>query len=101
VIPHFVDDISREVRPIDLEVRSTFARHFMYPIAKLVGEGASTPAFHQAATFVPSLVVWPMLTPGGPHALDASKELYRLAYEWAQAALRPSRFELASRFVAN
>jgi hypothetical protein len=101
VIPHFVDDISRELRPIDLEVRSTFARHFMYPIGKLVGEGASTASFHTAATFVPSLVVWPMLIPGGAHELDASKELYRLAYEWAQAALRPTPAELASRFVAN
>jgi hypothetical protein len=73
----------------------------MYPIVNLVGEGASTPAFHPAATFVPSLVVWPTLQPGGAHALDASKELYRLAYEWAQAALRPSPYELASRFVAN
>jgi len=73
----------------------------MYQIAKMVGEGASTPAFHRAATFVPSLVVWPILMPGGAQTLDASKELYRLAYEWAQAALRPSRSELASRFVAN
>ncbi len=73
----------------------------MYPIVNLVGEGASTPAFQPAATFVPSLAVWPILARGGAPSLDASKELYRLAYESAQAALRPSLCELASRFVAN
>jgi hypothetical protein len=73
----------------------------MYPIVNLGGEGASTHALQPAATSVPSLVVWPILPPSGANTIDASQELYRLAYEWAQAVLRPGPYELACRFASN
>ncbi len=73
----------------------------MYPQTDLGGEGASTPGFALAATSGLGLVVWPMMSPSGANGFDASRELYRLAYEWAQAVLRPSRYEHACRVVLN
>jgi hypothetical protein len=73
----------------------------MYPQTDLGGEGASTPDYALAATSGPLLVVWPMMAPSGANAVDASRELYRLAYEWAQAVLHPSRYERACRVVLN
>jgi hypothetical protein len=47
------------------------------------------------------LVVCPMLSVGtGIHASWAH-EVYRLAYERAQAALRPSDYEVSQLFCAN
>ena len=73
----------------------------MYPKIISWGEGASTPAFHPSAVMVPSLVMWPLVSPPGASTLDASHEVYRLAYEWAKAVLRPGPYELACRVVAN
>ena len=73
----------------------------MYPQTDLGGEGASTPAYELAATSGPGLVVWPIMATSGVHAADASRELYRLAYEWAQAVLRPDRYERACRVVLS
>ncbi len=59
------------------------------------GEGASTPWPGSESGAAAGLVVCPMLAPGV--AMDAMKvqEIYRLAYERAQAALRPSAYEMA------
>ena len=57
----------------------------------LGGEGASTPGFELAATSVPGLVVWPIMAPSGAHAVDASRELYRLAYEWRKRSFGRAR----------
>lgn len=73
----------------------------MYPTGDSVGDGASTPAFFPANHSAPNLVVWPVLSPGGASLADAFQELYRLAYERAQAALRPGPYELACRFISN
>jgi hypothetical protein len=73
----------------------------MYPKPDLGGEGASTLAFLPSAMMVPSFVVWPMVSPPGANTLDTSQEVYRLAYEWAKAVLRPGPYELACRFIAN
>lgn len=73
----------------------------MYSKTNLGGEGASTPAVYLAAKSIPSLVVWPIISPTGANALDTSQEVYRLAYEWAQAVLRPGPYELASRSNSN
>lgn len=73
----------------------------MYPQTVLGGEGASTPGFELAAVSGPGLVVWPIMAPNGASAVDASRELHRLAYEWAQAALRPDRYERACRVVLS
>jgi hypothetical protein len=78
-----------------------FARRAMYPKFSSGGEGESTPAFRPSAMMVPGFVVWPMASPPGANALDGSQELYRLAYEWAAAVLRPGPYELACRIVAN
>jgi hypothetical protein len=62
---------------------------------EMSGEGASTPRARSGSGSAVGLVVCPMLSPG--LAMDAGKveEIYRLAYEWAQAALRPSAYEMA------
>ena len=73
----------------------------MYPIANSGGEGASTPSFRPAAKSLPTVVVWPILSPSGANTVNASQEIYRVAYESAKAFLRPSPYELASRFVSN
>ena len=73
----------------------------MFLTVKFGGEGASTPGFHSTATSGPGLVVWPILPASDANRVDASQELYRLAYEWAQAVLRPGRYELAYRVGLN
>jgi hypothetical protein len=72
----------------------------MYPKTNPVADGASTRVFHPSA-MVSSLVICPMLPPDGVNMLEASQDVYRLAYEWAQAKLGPSPYELACRFVSN
>jgi hypothetical protein len=72
----------------------------MYPQSMMGGEGASTPALGRVAMAMPALVVWPMLTPQSV-TLEASHEIYRLAYEWAQALMRPRAYEIASRVMSN
>ena len=73
----------------------------MYPTGDSGGEGASTPVFRPAIHSVPNLVVWPLISPGGASPADAFQDLYRLAYEQAQAALRPSPYQYARRFASN
>jgi hypothetical protein len=49
----------------------------------------------------PGLIVCPMFSPDT--GLDASwaQEIYRLAYERAQAALRPSAYEIVQKVCEN
>ncbi len=72
----------------------------MYSKNILGDEGASTPAFSPREISMPALVIWPIVTPGNTTS-EALQEIYRQAYEWAQALLRPSVYELASRVVWN
>jgi hypothetical protein len=65
------------------------------------GEGASTHPQNLRAALIPPVVVMPVFAPVAAIAGDASHEIYRLAYEWARLALRPSVYELATTFVAN
>ena len=46
------------------------------------------------------LVVWPVPMPQNV-TLEASQEIHQLAYEWAQALMRPRAYELANRIVSN
>jgi len=72
----------------------------MHSTNVLGGEGASTPIYHSSVISTPSVVVWPVFTPGSM-TVEAFQEIYLLAYEQAQAVLRPSRYELANRYVSN
>jgi hypothetical protein len=65
------------------------------------GEGPRAPevAFGFAPT--PALMLCPMLPPANAMTQEAAQEIYRLAYERAQAALRPSRHERAQRLCWN
>jgi hypothetical protein len=71
----------------------------MYSKSFTGGEGASTLAFDRR-TITPALVILPAISPGVP-AMQVSQEIYRLAYEWALAMLRPGGYELANRIVLN
>jgi hypothetical protein len=73
----------------------------MFLTVKSGGEGASTPGFRPASTPGPGLVVWPIPPATGVNSLDASQAIYSMAYEWAQAFLRPGRYELACRVGLN
>jgi hypothetical protein len=73
----------------------------MFSKVKFGGEGASTRGFHPAVASGPCVVVWPILAQNGANTLDASQALYRLALDWAQAVLRPGRYELAFRVGLN
>jgi len=73
----------------------------MHQAFKLGGEGASTNFLLSETPPVPAVVVLPIVMPFAAIACSAQCDIYRLAYELAQAALRPSPFELATRFVAN
>jgi hypothetical protein len=59
----------------------------------MAGEGASMPWVRSERASGSGLVVCPMLPLG--HGMEASwvEEIYRLAFERARAALRPSAYE--------
>jgi hypothetical protein len=65
------------------------------------GEGASTPWFRSESGSAPALVICPMLTAESCMDVTMAQEIYRLAYERAQAALRPSAYEIARRVSWN
>ena len=73
----------------------------MNQLINVGGEGASTHIPRPPTASIPSVVVLPYFMPSAPMTFDAQIEIYRLAYERAQAALRPSPYELAARFAAN
>jgi hypothetical protein len=64
------------------------------------GEGASTFTFGSSTVAMPSVVMWPACMHGSV-PFEASQEIYRVAYEWALTMLRPSGYELATRFAQN
>jgi hypothetical protein len=61
--------------------------------AVMAGEGASTPWIRSDRGSAAGLVVFPMLSVGGGMEAGMVQEIYRLAYERAQAAVRPSAYE--------
>ncbi len=74
----------------------------MHPIKVMGDDGGSAPGLYSGMTpSVPHLVVWPMLTPVGSLTAEAIEQIYRLAHEWAQAALRPAAYEVAQRVYCN
>jgi hypothetical protein len=73
----------------------------MHSAIKQGGEGASTHPQNPRTALIPPFVVMPVFAPLAAVACDAPHEIYRLAYEWARVALRPSAYELATTFVAN
>jgi hypothetical protein len=73
----------------------------MQPAIKQGGEGASTHPQRPGAALIPPVVAIPVFAPVAAIGCDAPNEIYRLAYEWARLALRPSAYELATTFVAN
>ena len=67
----------------------------------IAGEGDSMPWFRGESGPAPGLVVCPMLTPSAGTNATMLQEVYRMAYERAQAALRPTAYELAGRACWN
>ena len=64
------------------------------------GEGASTFEFGSGRVAMPGIVMWPACMHGSV-SFEASLEIYRVAYESALSMLRPSGYELATRFAQN
>ena len=73
----------------------------MHPTFKLGGEGASTHFNRPEACSIPALVALGVFAPTVAMACGLPQDIYRVAYERAEAALRPSPVELATRFIAN
>jgi hypothetical protein len=74
----------------------------MMPLrSEIFGEGASTPWFRSESGTESGLVLCPMLPLGARMDASTMHEIYRLAYERARAALRPSIYEIAQRICWN
>jgi len=73
----------------------------MHPQRVVGGEGASAPVFGSTMVSIPSLMVWPLHGPALNMTYESAQHIYYLAYEWAQAALRPSAYDLAQRVDSN
>jgi hypothetical protein len=69
----------------------------MHPTRDIGGDGVSAPGLRPGLMAMPSLMVWPFGTMSG----EGLEEIYRLALEWSQAALRPSAYERAERVYCN
>jgi hypothetical protein len=73
----------------------------MHETIRLGGEGASTLTLRRPTAVIPSVVVLPNFLGTTAMATSAQNQIYHLAYERAQAALRPSLYEIAMRFTGN
>jgi hypothetical protein len=73
----------------------------MHEIIRLGGEGASTLTLRPPTAVIPSVVVLPYFLATTAMAISAQNQIYLLAYEQAQAALRLSLYEIAMRFTGN
>ena len=65
------------------------------------GEGDSTPWSPSESETAAGLVLCPMLTAGVGVDATTVQDIYRLAYDWARAALRPSAYEMALKASCN
>ena len=65
------------------------------------GEGASLSRIGSSLASTPGLVFCPIAAPAGGMAVESIEQIYQLAYERAQAALRPSEYERAQRLGWN
>ena len=66
-----------------------------------VGEGTPAPEAASGFVAIPALMLCPILLPAVAMTQEAAQEIYRLAYEKAQAALRPTKYERAQRICWN
>jgi hypothetical protein len=70
--------------------------------AIFAGEGSAAVLPMVAAEVRADLVAFPLPSPAGILLAPAAyHEIYRLAYERARAAARPSRYEMAMRICRN
>lgn len=65
------------------------------------GDGAAMSWVQREPEFTPGLVAWPMFSPVACMDVTMAQEIYRLAYEQAQAALRPSIYQMAQKACRN
>jgi hypothetical protein len=61
------------------------------------GEGASLFRIGSDAASTPGLIFCPVAASGAGMTMQTVEQIYQLAYERAQAALRPSEYERAQR----
>jgi hypothetical protein len=72
------------------------------PVSRVIGgEGASLSGVRSALASTPGLVFCPVATSTTGMSIQAVEQIYQLAYERAQAALRPSEYERAQRVCRN
>jgi hypothetical protein len=73
----------------------------MHPLGTVGGEGASAHVFGLEKLSIPALIVWPLNGPFLGASSESVQQIYYLAYQWAQAALRPSAYSLSQRVSSN
>jgi hypothetical protein len=73
----------------------------MFVRRAIAGEGAAMSWIPSDDRSASGLVLCPMLLLGTGIQASVAQEVYRLAYERAQAAMRPSIYEFAQQVCAN
>ena len=73
----------------------------MHLASVIHGDGASAPGFRPRIATIPVAVVGTMLGPAASWTPESVQEIYRLAQEWARAALGGSAYERAQRLSWN
>ena len=73
----------------------------MQPDRIVSREGASTPYYRATVSEVPALVLFPVSFFGVGIKPEDAQEIYRVALERAQAACRPSIWNLTQRICLN
>jgi hypothetical protein len=69
----------------------------MHSVSVIHGEGASAPGFRPRIATIPVAVVGTTLGRAASWTPEAILEVYRLAQEWARAALGASTYERVQR----
>jgi hypothetical protein len=73
----------------------------MHPDQFRAGDGVSAPGIPSRLAPIPKLVVCLVSAQAQSMTPQSTEQIYALALEWAQFAIRPSAYELAARVCAN
>jgi hypothetical protein len=73
----------------------------MHPSSIANGDGAWTASIFSGMVSTPQLVVWPMVGAAARPTPEAAEQIYRLALEWAWAAVLSSPYERARQVSSN
>jgi hypothetical protein len=70
-----------------LRTETSFPGDVMHQLIIANGEGAQTAFTRSGTVSTPYFVVWPAMGPAATPSPEVAEQIYRLALEWARAAL--------------